>query len=336
MTGAVWAALSGIGFGLFQSINRRTLERMDVYRSTFLLLVISTAVLIVITALVDDLSLIADAPAWALFNFALAGLIHFYVGWTLLNASQKRIGAVKTSPLISTNPLFGTLIAALTVQQLPRTLTLIGLFVMMAGVYVVAAEQQREAAREAVQPAVVPPVAGAAAPGSPPGSRGGLVGAIRSRADLLAGSAFGLGTALAWAVSPLPIVEGLKGLPSAVVAYSISLLIRRQAGIGAKAEWGRGAWGWKAMAGLVVALATWFRWQALDHTSIAVVLALSLLAVPTVMVLAPIISGRHLERVTPMLWFGAALVVGGGLMLILNPQGRRPPRGGRGFPAISR
>jgi drug/metabolite transporter (DMT)-like permease len=330
VTGAVWAALSGIGFGLFQSINRRTLERMDVYRSTFLLLVISTAVLIVITALVDDLSLIADAPAWALFNFALAGLIHFYVGWTLLNASQKRIGAAKTSPLISTNPLFGTLIAALTVQQLPRTLTLIGLFVMMAGVYVVAAEQQREAAREAVQPAVVPPVAGAAAPGSPPGSRGGLVGAIRSRADLLAGSAFGLGTALAWAVSPLPIVEGLKGLPSplvgvsvsmvaAVVAYSISLLIRRQAGIGAKAEWGRGAWGWKAMAGLVVALATWFRWQALDHTSIAVVLALSLLAVPTVMVLAPIISGRHLERVTPMLWFGAALVVGGGLMLILNP-----------------
>ena len=330
MTGAVWAALSGIGFGLFQSINRRTLEQMDVYRSTFLLLVISTGVLILITAVVEDLSIIADASAWALFNFALAGLIHFYVGWTLLNASQKRIGAAKTSPLISTNPLFGTVIAAFTVQQLPGVLTIIGLFVMMAGVYVVAAEQQREAPRDVVEPAVVPPVEGGASSGSRSGGRGGLVGAIRSRGDLLTGSAFGLGTALAWAISPIPIVEGLKGLPSplvgvsvsmvaAVAAYTISLVVRRQAGIGGKPQWGRGAWGWKAMAGVVVALATWFRWQALDHTSIAVVLALSLLAVPTVMVLAPIVSGRHLERVTPGLWLGAAVVVSGGLMLILNP-----------------
>jgi hypothetical protein len=37
------------------------------------------------------------------------------------------------------------------------------------------------------------------------------------------------------------------------------------------------------------------------------------------MVLAPIVSGRHLERVTPGLWLGAALVASGGLMLILNP-----------------
>jgi drug/metabolite transporter (DMT)-like permease len=279
---------------------------------------------------VDDLSLIADAPAWALFNFALAGLIHFYVGWTLLNASQKRIGAAKTSPLISTNPLFGTVIAAFTIQELPGVFTLIGLFIMMAGVYVVAAEQQRERPKNAVEPGLVPPVTGAASSGSPSGNRGGMVRAIRSRADLVAGSAFGLGTALAWAVSPLPIIEGLKVLPSPLVgvsismvaataAYSISLIVRRQSGIGGKAQWGRGAWGWKAAAGVLVALATWFRWQALDHTSIAVVLALSLLAVPTVMVLAPIISGRHLERVTPSLWFGAALVVGGGLLLILRP-----------------
>jgi hypothetical protein len=47
---------------------------MDVYRSTFLLLVISTAVLIVITAVVEDLSVIVDASAWALFNFVVAGL----------------------------------------------------------------------------------------------------------------------------------------------------------------------------------------------------------------------------------------------------------------------
>src|ERR687891_2244268 len=57
------------------------LEQMDVYRSTFLLLVISTAVLIVITAVVEDLSVIVDASAWALFNFVVAGLITLLGSW---------------------------------------------------------------------------------------------------------------------------------------------------------------------------------------------------------------------------------------------------------------
>ena len=67
----------------------------------------------------------------------------------------------------------------------------------------------------------------------------------------------------------------------------------------------------------MVAVATWWRWLALDHATVAVVLALNLLSVPVVLFVAPLLVGRHLEHVTARVVLGAALVVGGALALIL-------------------
>ena len=57
--------------------------------------------------------------------------------------------------------------------------------------------------------------------------------------------------------------------------------------------------------------------MALDDASVGAVLALQLLAVPVVLVAAPLISGRHVEIVTTKIWAGAALVIVGSLLLIL-------------------
>jgi hypothetical protein len=73
----------------------------------------------------------------------------------------------------------------------------------------------------------------------------------------------------------------------------------------------------KLFVGLLVGLATWWRWAALDDVTVGVVLALSLLSVPVVLFLAPIVAGRHLERVTAPLWGGAGLVVAGALILVV-------------------
>ncbi|MQA75481.1 MAG: hypothetical protein GEU88_14250 [Solirubrobacterales bacterium] len=79
---------------------------------------------------------------------------------------------------------------------------------------------------------------------------------------------------------------------------------------------GRDVLSLKLIAGVVVALATWGRWVALDDTAVAVVLALQLLTVPVVLVVSPLISGRHVEIVTAKIWAGAALVLLGSLVLI--------------------
>ena len=78
----------------------------------------------------------------------------------------------------------------------------------------------------------------------------------------------------------------------------------------------RGALSLKLVAALFVALATWWRWIALDDAAVGVVLALGLLSVPVVLFLAPHLVGAHVEHVTARVWAGSALVLGGALALI--------------------
>ena len=113
MSGVLWATASGIGFGVFQSLNRRAIRGIeDPYVSTFLQLAVATAVLVVASLVSEDLSQLGDATGEAIALFALAGIIHFVLGWLLLNVSQARIGASRTAPLITLTPLFGTVLAA--------------------------------------------------------------------------------------------------------------------------------------------------------------------------------------------------------------------------------
>ncbi len=140
------------------------------------------------------------------------------------------------------------------------------------------------------------------------------------------GALFGLAAALCWSISPIFIRHGLEGLSSPLlgvtvgmlactVAYGLALLIRRGQSRGIPIP--RDALIFQLVAGVLVALATWARWIALDLAPVGVVLALGRLSVPVVMLLAPLLVGQHLERVTARLWLGAALIVGGSLLMII-------------------
>ena len=293
MTGPALAAAAGLGFGVFQTLNRRAVGGMsDAYLATFLQLLVALAVLVVASMTTEDVGLLGDATTLSLAYFSLAGLIHFSLGWTLLNISQMRIGAARTSPLLATTPVFGAAIAVVILQELPGAIVWLGVALVTAGALVVSLERVSE------------------------------VGWGVSWEDALPG----LATALAWAASPVLIKEGLEGLPSpllgltlgmvvAVLAYAVALPFRPSVE-------GRGLGSWDALAfklvaGLMVGLSVWARWASLDYAAVAVVLALGLLSVPVVLLLSPLLMGRHVERVTAQVWLGAALVVIGGLVLVL-------------------
>jgi DME family drug/metabolite transporter len=290
VTGVLWAAVSGIGFGLFQSVNVRAVRQIeDVYVSTFLQLLVAAVVLLFACVVGGELPRLADASAWAWTSFALAGAIHFFLGWTLLNASQDRIGAARTSPLLTTTPIFGVAIAGVTLGQLPGAAALGGIAVSVAGALVI----------------------------TDPRSEAG----VRWQDAI-----FGLATAFLWALSPVFTVEGLDeldspllgvtiGLVFSVLAYALVLSAALRRGPSAR-DLPREGVALKAISGVLVALSIWGRWVALDTADVGVVLALNLLAVPTVLLLAPVIAGRHLERVDARIWLGAALVVAGSLVLI--------------------
>jgi drug/metabolite transporter (DMT)-like permease len=137
MTGVWWAILSGLGFGLFQTFNRRAGRGMDAYRATFILLLVSAVLLTVASLATENLTLLSAAPLGALVSFGLAGLIHFFVGWTLLSVSQKKVGAARTGALVGATPLFASAIAALTLGEVLRLPTLLGIVLVVAGVYLV-------------------------------------------------------------------------------------------------------------------------------------------------------------------------------------------------------
>jgi drug/metabolite transporter (DMT)-like permease len=64
VTGALWAAASGIGFGLFQSINRLAVRDLDAYVSTFLQVTIAFLVLFAISLATEDPEPLLHAGAW--------------------------------------------------------------------------------------------------------------------------------------------------------------------------------------------------------------------------------------------------------------------------------
>ncbi len=297
MTGVLWALAAGSGFGLYQTFNRQAVRGMHLYVATFAQLFISALVLITVALLTEDVSRLFHAPISALLYFVAAGFFHFLVGWTFLNASQQRIGAARTSPLIGTNPLFAAVIAAVTLGELPSAVELVAILVMVAGAYLVSRESTN----------------GGETPTGP-----------ASFSQLLRASWLGLTAATCYAISPIFIRLGLQGLPSpllgvtlgvtaSALGYGVFLLWQRERWISAPIS--GEAWIYKIIAGVLVGLSTWMRWVALDMAPVAVVLALSMVSAPIVIFLSPMVSGKQLERVTATLWTATALIVGSALFL---------------------
>ena len=137
MSGPVWAILSGVTYGLFQIVNRRGVARMDIYRATFILLLVSAAVMMVASVFMEDLNDLFNAPLRPILYFALAGLLHFFIGWTLFSESQRRAGAARTGALVGATPLFATVIAWIFLNETLSPLTLLGIALALVGVYLI-------------------------------------------------------------------------------------------------------------------------------------------------------------------------------------------------------
>lgn len=294
MSGTLWAVVAGLGFGVFQTVNRMAVRGMDVFVATFLQLLVSAAVLATAALATADLSPLWMAPPRALLDFTLAGLVHFFVGWTFLNASQKRIGAARTSPLIGTTPLFGTVFAALGLRETPHPVALVGIVATVVGVWLISLQ------------------------GAGDGSGSRTARGWRE-------ARLGLAAAMLWAVSPIFVRRGLEGLPSpllgvtvgmtmSAIAYGAALLVRRTYRTASPVP--RSALVTKIVAGLLVGVSVWARWIAVARAPVGVVLAISQLSVPVVMFLSPRVAGRHLEQVSGRIWLGAACTVGGSLLLV--------------------
>lgn len=321
MSGGLWAIIAGVGFGVFQTVNRRAVRGMDVFVATFLQLLISAIVLSVITLLSEDWARVTGMSARAMVNFALAGLFHFFIGWTFLNASQKKIGAARTGSLIATTPLWAAIFAAASLSEVPTIWTVIGIFVIIGGVFVVNSSRK----------AVVATGTATVSSGGSGGASVALGSAPRPAAPEIEPGLrpllLGLAAALCWSISPIFIRQGLEELDSPVIGVTVGL-VASVLGYAVVLSWRHtrkplqkietDALALKVLAGILVGLSTWVRWIALDLTTVAAVLALSLVSVPVVNILSPLVVGQHIEGVNAQVWLGSLVIIAGALVLILT------------------
>ena len=231
MSGVIWAAASGLGFGLFQAVNVRAVRQLDdLYVSTFLQLVSASLVLVVLSAATGELALIDDLTAWAIVSFTIA-------------------------------------IAAVVYGELPPAAAWIGIVVMVAGALTV----------------------------SSPAAMAGMH---------WSDARFGLATAFLWALSPIFTIEGREdvdapvlgvtiGMGSSAIAFGL-ITVLAPGDRAAVRDMPRTGLALKMLAGAIVAVATWWRFEALGLSPVGIVLALMLLTVPTVLLLAPLFA--HPDR----------------------------------------
>lgn len=289
--GVFWAVVAGLGFGIFQAINRRANLGVDPFRATFVLFMVSSAGLATVITARGEVGMLVGAPMRSIGSFAAAGLIHFFVGWTFLTLGQQRLGAARTGGMVGTAPLFGTALAALVLGELIRPLGLVGVMLVVAGVALLSLRRTPLIPGEDLSPW---------------------------------GVAFGLGAAVCWGTSPVFIRWGLEGLPYPLVGVTVGLTATAMAygtvlgvirpGRTIPAANRR----LLLLAGSVVAVAIASLWTALSLAPVAVVLALAQLATPVVVIFAPIIVGGTMERLTARVVAGAGSVFLGSLILITS------------------
>jgi drug/metabolite transporter, DME family len=150
----------------------------------------------------------------------------------------------------------------------------------------------------------------------------------------IAGYLFGIATAACWATSPILIRKGLVGLPSplwgvtlglvvSTIAFAVWLWVSRPEPRGTLRSWKTNrlvkvAIWFQVIAGLASAAGSVGRTVAIDLAPVVVVIPLVQTTSLWTIVFAPLMLGRHVERVTPKLVLGTVLVLAGAALVIVG------------------
>lgn len=142
------------------------------------------------------------------------------------------------------------------------------------------------------------------------------------------GYIYGILTALCWATSPILIARGLEGIPSSIWATAIGLSVATLIYL-VLFLWKKKSKAltkinnkyilWQIAAGIAGGLGIMSRNIALETTRVAIVIGIVQLQILITLVLGPIIQGKaDREKITPKLVLGAALILGGTVLIIFG------------------
>ena len=299
--GIIWATGSTFGFAFYQIANRRLVYDASIYRTTFLSLLISSLVGLAFIVFLEPLDSWSQLSIISTIYFALSGLFHFSFGWTLLGFSQSAQGAAQTSPLTSSSVIVSAILGSLIFNEPFNIVLIVGICLLIFGICLIALEQRSKHIDRKL-------------------SRFGIFTA------LLAG--------ICWAISPVFFRLGYHLTPSVFIAILIGLIT---GSIGSFFLWvfnpssqsktkpvennkylsPKHFWCLQMLTGIIVGFAIFARWVSLIYLPIVEVNAVSMITIPTVVLIAPLVMANGLEFSGWKLWLGTIfMLIGVGMTLL--------------------
>lgn len=286
--GVVWALVAAIGFAFLQASNRKSNQLIGAYRTAFGLLVAVEVILLARAVLVGEFGELFTAPWSAVGLFGVATFFHFIGGWTLLALSQQRIGVARTGALVSAAPLFGTILAAVFLDE-PLTVAItVGVLLAVTGLVLISMSGKTSDVSVWRQPWL------------------------------------GLTVAVIWGITPVLLRMGFErfdnpvggltiGLGISVPIYGVILTV------GGAWRSGRApgqAVRWMLVGGVCGAIAVSAQWLSFDLTTIAVAITVQQLSVLFVIALVPFMFKQPFERMNPLFLMGAVAVLAGSITVV--------------------
>lgn len=286
--GVLWALVAAIGFAFLQASNRKTNQLIDAYRTSFGLLLAVLVILIARAVVVGEVGELLTAPLAAVGLFSVATFFHFIGGWTLLALSQQRIGVARTGALVASAPLFGTLLAAVFLDE-PLTLTILaGVLLAVTGLVFISMSGKKADVSLWRQPWL------------------------------------GIMVALIWGTSPILLRMGFEYFDNPVGGLTIGLgislplyaVLLTMAG-----AWDRGrvpvpALRWMTIGGVCGAIAVSAQWISFDLTTVAIAITVQQLSVLFVIGLVPFMFKQPFERMNALFFVGAVAVLAGSIIVV--------------------
>lgn len=288
MSGAMWAALAGIAFGLSQLANRGVNRLTDALAASTATVTATFVALAAVSLVTGEVGELASMPAAAAGWFVAATLIHFLLGWVLFAISQQRIGPSRTASVLSTNPVMAALIAAVVISQELRPITWVGVVAVTVGVAVIATQARSHQPRSA------------------------------------SGLAAILGATLMFSISPILVTLGLDEFERPLLGLTVGLAVTVPA-MHIATRMLTGAWmvptramgRWLVLGGITAGFAVTAQWTAFDLIPVGVVVSLQQLSTPVVLFVGPALLAAPRERPDARVLLGASLIVAGAIIVAL-------------------
>lgn len=134
-----------------------------------------------------------------------------------------------------------------------------------------------------------------------------------------AGTVYGLGTAMAFSISPIFVRLGMRdghsaeialaiGMTGALLSYGVVLLLFDRKSLKINRVSGLSPFLWEAAAALAIVIGTWLRYLALDLIPLGIVSALGRINILVILLLVR-------KEITWRVWAGGALMLAGTLLL---------------------